>query len=151
MGFNVVCEAICLLHIDTWCVYLVRSRIKVGLITLLDKKNVNDVHVPKSGWNPPARLQAPEAEVPHIPLDEQQSPNALYKHISLLAEAAPHFPSVDTGVQLPYFAWQPSLPAQNAGDVFRPPVRLTFCFRMPVITFSFLVLFISTFHTEYVV
>lgn len=62
------------------------------------------VHVPKFGWHPPAALHAPVADEPHVPLDEQQSPKALYKHMAPTLDAAPHLPSVETGVQLPYLA-----------------------------------------------
>jgi hypothetical protein len=75
------------------------------------------------GWYPAARLQPPEADVPQVPLDEQQSPNALYRYISFVLEAAPHLPLVDTGVQLPYFVWHPSRPAQNAGVLPHVPAE----------------------------
>jgi hypothetical protein len=57
--------------------------------------------VPKSAWQPSSVLQN-AVVVPQVPEALQQSPKALYKHMAPMLDAAPHLPSVETGVQLPY-------------------------------------------------
>jgi len=59
-----------------------------------------EVQVPNIGWHWFEAAQN-AAELPQLPFTEQQSPKELPTHIAFVLDAAPHFQSVDVGVQIP--------------------------------------------------